>query len=216
MKDLNAPLFDIVVEYDDETGFLKNSFVQVPAVGVEKMAFSKQDKIRMVFADEKRKNYFMSVSILADTPILRKTKDGREFYVRFTSETIRKITNKMVMSGVQNEVTLQHDDSKKLDDVYLVEQFLSEKGRVYSPLFDIPEGSLVQTYWVKDDELYEKLLNDENFNGFSIEISANLEEVFSAVINEEKIQDDIRAIVFNKMLSDDQKEAQIRKILQLR
>lgn len=207
------PIFNIVVDYEDETGMLKNSFVANPAVGIEKLAFNNQEKVRMVFADENRKNCFMSVSILADTPILRRTQDGREFYVVFEKETIRKIVNKLVMEGKQNEVSLYHDDSKALDGVYLVEQFMVEKGRVESPKFDVPDGSLISTYWVKDDELYTQLLNDENFNGFSIELSANLEAQFESHFSEQVITNKIKEIVFREDLSDEDKEKIIRELV---
>lgn len=207
------PVFNIVIEYDDETGMIRNSFVANPAVGIEKLAFNAQEKTRMVFADESRKNCFMSVSILADTPILRRTQDGREFYVVFEKETIRKIVNKLVMEGKQNEVSLYHEDSKVLENVFLVEQFMVEKGRVESPKFDVPDGSLISTYWVKDDEMYNQLLSDPNFNGFSIEISANLEAQFEAHFSDEVIANKIKEIVFREDLSDEDKEKIIKELI---
>jgi hypothetical protein len=96
----------------------------------------------------------------------------------------------------------------------LVEHFIIDKGRVESPLFkDAPQGSWITTYWVKDKEQYEALKANPQFKGFSIEINAKIQEAFSAIVNEEKILNDIKDIAFNEMLSDSEKEAEIKKVL---
>jgi len=157
--------------------------------------------------DEKQQ-CFMSVSILADTPIPRVDKMGKPFNVVFTKDVIRVIANKLAMEGRGNEVSWQHTD-QIIKGVYLVEQFISEKDRVYSPLFNIPEGSLVQTYWVKDKKLYEQLSNDPKFQGFSIEIEARIEEAFNFSFS---IEDEIKNILLSD-LSDDEKYDRIAPLL---
>lgn len=209
-------VYNIVIEYDDETGMIRNSFVRNPAVEYERFAFSKVDNLYFDKNDVEQK--FMSVSILADTPILRRSKEGKEFYVVFSKETIKKIVNKLVMQNKINEVSFQHNEEQIIDEVYLVEHFFSEKGRVESPLFsNVPNGSWITTYWVKDKEKYNNLLSNPNFNGFSIEINAKIEEVFSSVFNsiigEETALTEIKDITFNIHTSDEEKEAQIKKVL---
>lgn len=84
------------------------------------------------------------------------------------------------MEGNLNEITFQHDDTQPIEGVYLVEHFFVEKDRVECPAFsNVPEGSWITTYWVKDKAQYNELLNNEEFNGFSIEIAARFEEEFS-------------------------------------
>ena len=204
-------IYDIVVEYDDQTGFIRNSFVQNPAVEYERFAFSKFDNFYFQKNDNEQK--FISISMVADTPILRRAEDGTEFYVRFSRETIKKIVNKLVMENKTNDASWQHSN-QILDEVFLVEHFILEKGRVESPLFkDAPDGSWVTTYWVKNKDKYDELKNDPEFRGFSIEINAKIQEAFSAHMEEEKMEKVIRGIVYNESLSDEQKKAQIKKVL---
>lgn len=210
-------VYNIVVEYDDETGMIRNSFVRNPAVEYTKFAFGKEED-NFYFDKNDVEQKFMSVSILADTPILRRSKTGEEFYVVFSKETIKKIVNKLVMQNKINEVSFQHNEEQIIDGVYLVEHFFSEKGRVESPIFSsVPDGSWITTYWVKDREKYDNLLSNPNFNGFSIEINAKIEEVFSSVfdsiIDEETALTEIKDITFNIHTSDQEKEAQIKKVL---
>jgi hypothetical protein len=210
-KDKELEIYDIVVDYEDKTGFIRNSFVANPAVEYERFAFSKFDNFYFQKNDSEQK--FISISMVADTPILRKAEDGTEFYVRFSRETIKKIVNKLVMENKTNEASWQHSN-EILDDVFLVEHFILEKGRVESPLFlDAPDGSWVTTYWVKDKKKYEELKNDPEFRGFSIEINAKIKEAFTAHISEEKLLADIKDIVFNETLSDEEKEGKLKKVL---
>ena len=203
--------YNIIVDYDmEDERMIRNSFVDAPAVEIEKLAFSKTKEMMKFNMDEKRQ-CFMSVSILADTPIPRIDKDGNPFNVVFTKDVIRVIANKLSMEGRGNEVSWQHTD-QIINGVYLVEQFISEKGRVYSPLFDIPEGSLVQTYWVKDKNMYEKLSNDPEFQGFSIEIEARIEEAFNTNFTIEDTTDKVKEILFSD-LSDDEKYDKINDLL---
>jgi len=205
--------YNIVVDYDnDNERMMRNSFVNQPAVEIEKFAFNAEV---LNFNKDESKQCFMSVSILADTPIVRKGKDGELFNVVFTKEVIRVIANKLAMEGKGNEISWQHT-SEIIKDVYLVEQFISEKDRVYSPKFNVPEGSLIQTYWVKDKKLYDTLANDKSFQGFSIELEARIQEAFSSSFttdNEEVKYDKINDILFSDK-SDDEKYDEIKNILE--
>ena len=208
------PVYEIVVEYDDETGMLRNSLVKNPAVEYERLAFSKVEDIKLFFENNDTEQKFMSISMVADTPILRQAKDGSYFYVRFSKDVIKKIVNKLVMENKINDVSYQHEESQIVDGIYLVEHFFIEKGRVESPLFDnAPDGSWVTTYFVPDKKKYEALRKDKNFRGFSVELDAKIQEAFTGVINDEKLEKEIRDIAFDETLSEQQKEAQIKKVL---
>lgn len=201
--------YNIIVNYEDDSRMLRNSFVGEPAVEVDYIAFNKQKK-QLNFSGDDSRQMFMSVSILADTPIYRiDEQTGEEYTVTFPKETITVLVNKLIMEGRENEVTLYHDASKKVEGVYLVEHFQVEKGRVESPLFNVPDGSWITTYWVKDKAQYEALKADPNFNGFSIEINAQIEEAFS----NQNLLGEITRIFANMNLSDEEKLANIEKLL---
>ena len=208
-------IYEILVKIDDEnTGMLRNSFVDYPAVEYEKINFSK-DKVKITFSEDKSEQKFMSVSMLADTPIPRINEMTGEVYgVVFSKDTIKTIVNKLVMENKINEVSFQHTN-KLIEGVYLVEHFFVEEGRVETPLFQgVPDGSWITTYWVKDTEQYNELVADESFNGFSIELNAQLEEMFSSQVEEEieKVYDDIVSILESES-TDEEKESKLKDLL---
>jgi hypothetical protein len=214
---MDIKTYEIIVEYDDTTGMLRNSFVNQPAVEINKFTFSKQkEEIKLVFDKQGNNQCFMSVSILADTPIRRTIKGEDDFNVVFSKDSVRRIANKLAMDGRGNEVSWQHTNSI-ISNVYLVEQFIIEEGRVTSPIFkDVPEGSLIQTYWVKDTAMYDKLANDPDFGGFSIEIEAKIKEIMfskTSPVTDESIVGDIHSILNEESLSDDEKYTKIDDIV---
>jgi hypothetical protein len=209
-------VYKIKVNEDDQvTGFIRNSFVELPSVEYEYYAFDENNGI-MKFQSDDTSQSFMGVSILADTPIPRLTDKGELYYVVFDKDTIRTILNKLVIEDKDNEVSLYHDASKQLDGVYMVERFQVEKGRVETPKFpNIPDGSLITTYYVKDKEKYHQLLNDEKFRGFSIEIKSKVELMFESSfqkMQEEIILNNIKTILASD-LSDNDKEIKIKNLI---
>ena len=208
-------IYEIKVDMmDEDTGMLRNSFVDHPAVEYTKLDFNKQEtKTKTISFSQDSQQKFMSVSMVADRPIARLDVFSGEVYgIVFTKESIRDIVNKFVVDGNINEVSFQHTE-QLIDGVYLVEHFITKEGVVEAPAFkDLPYGSWVTTYYVPDTQLYNKLKADETFNGFSIEISATLDEMFST-IEEDKLYDEIETILESDNLSDEQKEIKIKDIL---
>jgi len=215
MEDIK--IYEIKVDMmDEDTGMLRNSFVDHPAVEYTKLDFNKQEtKTKTISFSQDSEQKFMSVSMVADTPIPRMDNFSGEVYgIVFTKESIRNIVNKFVMDGNINEVSFQHTE-QLIDGVYLVEHFITKEGVVEAPAFkDLPYGSWVTTYYVPDTQLYNKLKADESFNGFSIEISATLDEMFSSV-EEDKLYDEINDVLKSDM-TDEDKESKIKDILDIK
>lgn len=216
MKDIR--IYQIEIDYEnDNLGISRNSFVDMPAVEYTKLDFSKESSLhKIAFASDDSEQKFMSVSMVADTPIERRDSFTGEIYgVQFSKDSIKKIVNKFVMDGNINEVSFQHTD-ELVDGVYLVEHFITRKGVVEAPAFKgLPEGSWVTTYWVKDKAQYEALKEDETFNGFSIEITAKLEEMFSKTSSDEQLYNEIKSIIESDK-SDEDKENEIRNALKIK
>lgn len=197
-----------IIDFDEdnpELGLVANSFVADPAVaideGVKLFAFNKEAKHIHFNKDSEQK--FLSVSILANTPIPRKF--GK---VIFTEEVIDKLILSMVKNNHINKVTFNHN-GQLIEGIYLTSHFKLKKGRVESPLFEgVPEGSWVTEYYVEDKELYETLKNTPHFNGFSVEIKGWLEEQ-----EEKAIENHFKAILEDECLSDEDKYSKISSYL---
>jgi len=201
---------------DDDLGMMRNSFVTNPAVQYTKLDFNANKEIVSVNfdADSISEQRFTSVSLIADTPIPRiHPITGELFGVVFSKETIKKIVNKFIINGNQNEVSFQHTD-KLVDGVYLIEHFTTKNGIVEAPGFeDLPEGSWVTTYYVPDLDQYNALKEDESFKGFSIELNAKLDLMLFG--DEKVILSSIESIL-NSDESDENKELKIKDILNIK
>lgn len=156
-----------------------NSGVDMPAVEIDFLAFNKKvEKEKLLLSSSDEKQMFMGVSILADVPIVQKRKDGTLIETVFYKDDIKQIVTNYIIDGKQHKFNYNHNKSKEIKGIYMVENFFLDKDRISSPLFDnVTDGSYITTYYVPDKMQYLELKNDPNFNGFSIEIDAVLEEI---------------------------------------
>ena len=104
----------------------------------------------------------------ANTPIYRRDRNGFEYYLVFTPETIKLMAEKMLKDNTQNQVDIEHN-GELIGSVNLIELFIkdSSKGIVPTYMEDIPDGSLMATYKVRDEKIWEAIKSGE-LNGFSL------------------------------------------------
>lgn len=175
----NLPIYKIVPpEMDDpESGMLLVSLVENPAVEEDFLAFAKEETLQFKMQDEE-KHIITGISIKADTPIYRRIAGG-ECYVVFEKNDIPKIVEKFFSEGLNNFISLQHNEKTMSNkDAILVESYFINKERGIVPVefSDVPDGSWVTSYKILNEDIWDQVKNGD-VKGFSIEISANLEEV---------------------------------------
>lgn len=164
-----------------------------------------------VFEDQSPKQIITAPVMLAETPIARFNPILGEYDVLFSEETIFNMMKKYFIENKINNVNEQHDPTKVVDGVYMIESFIVGD-RAKSELYpNVPRGSWMATFYIKDKEYYEKL-QEENFNGFSLE-GMFIEEYEDNMIG--KLYDQINKIM-DSDLSDVEKEKQIKKILNIK
>jgi hypothetical protein len=164
-----------------------------------------------IFEEKNTKQIITAPVMLAETPIPRFNPILGEYDVLFSEETIFNMMKKYFIENKINNVNEQHDPTKVVDGVYMIESFIIGD-RAKSELYpNIPKGSWMATFYIKDKEYYEKLMN-ENFNGFSLE-GMFIEEYEDNMIG--KLYDQVNKIMESD-LSDMEKENQIKKILNIK
>lgn len=174
---LNLPLYNITPDMTDENqGMFLVSLVEEPAVEIDFLAFAKEN---MLFAvQDTEKHIVTGVSILADTPIYRRNKNG-EFYVQFRKEDIPAIVEKFMQRGLSNFINIQHnEDTLSNTDAVLVESYFvnKERGIVPNEFANVTDGSWITSYKILNEDIWQQI-KDGDLKGFSIEISAELEPV---------------------------------------
>jgi hypothetical protein len=106
--------------------------------------------------------------MLAETPILRYNPDLGKYFVKFKPETIEKMMKKYFKENKIHKVNTNHDPKSVKNGVYMMESYIVGD-RNSSKLFpDLPEGSWVATFYVDNDEVWDKIKKGE-YNGFSLE-----------------------------------------------
>ena len=150
-----------------ESGIEAISVVDQPAIELDFIALNKQTKIKLVGVD-KKKRILLGAILVPNKPIYR-NQDGKEFYIYFSKDTVRKGMELFFKKGFQNNATEQHE--KRLMGCTLVESWIKEddvhdKSVKYG--LEAPIGTWLGSMKVDDDQTYEKALKGE-IKGFSIE-----------------------------------------------
>ena len=162
------PVFDALVP-DEDTGMLKISLVDLPAVMSDFLVFKQEREVQMYSIQDDEKRLVYGVVVRADYPIIRKSEKIGDYYIVFKADTIRKMAEKYLAEGRQNEGNVMH--STDVDGVQMVQWFIKDSARGVNPagFEDIADGSLFAEFHISDnDEVWEAVKNG-TYKGFSLE-----------------------------------------------
>lgn len=171
---MKFPIFDIIIDLDsEEMNMSCISLVTDPAVERDFECFSKDKKPMQFSITDHEKHCITGVAIRADVPIYRYSQELGDYYVRFTKQTIEQIVYKYSKQNLWNSVSLEHS-GHNIDTAVIVEFFLKSDEKCPKGFEDIENGSLMVTYKITDDNLWDTIKNSDEINGFSIEINADM------------------------------------------
>lgn len=188
MKTINGlPVYIAQIDNNEE-GILDISLVDYPAVKRDFVLFS-QDKMNFSIQSEE-KRIISGVVMLADTPIYRKSPTAGEYYIVFTRDIIEMMVEKMSFEGKLNNITLNHN-GQLVEGVTLVELFIKDSSKGLNPSYlpDVTEGSLIASYKVENEDIWNQIKAGE-FRGFS------LSGIFSAIPSLDQPLDDILDLLY--------------------
>lgn len=172
---MKLPIYDIIIDTDtDELNMSCISLVTDPAVERDFECFSKNNKPMQFSITNPEKHCITGVAIRADVPIYRYSPDKGEYYVRFSKETIEQIVYKYSKQNLWNSVSLEHS-GQNIDSAVMVEFYLKSENKCPKGFEEIENGSLMVTYKITDENLWDTVKNSDEINGFSIEIMADLQ-----------------------------------------
>ena len=96
-------------------------FVKRPQRGLSPLALS---KLQFKFADDE-KHIVIGPAMIPDMEILRRTDDGKPYYVRFSEETIREIAMKYMKEARTNATNTDHETGERAG-AYVYESWIVE------------------------------------------------------------------------------------------
>lgn len=179
------PVYQAVIS-DEETGMFKISLVDDPAVMSNFQAFDATRKMQLYAIQDEEKRLVRGCIMRADFPIYRRDEQMGEYYIIYKAEEIRKMAEKYLLEGRQNDVNLMHQEGSDVDGVQMVQYFIKGDGIQVDGFDECADGSLFGEFHVVNDSVWEQI-KAGTYKGFS------LEGVFDLVPEEDK--DDIQEIV---------------------
>ena len=175
------------------------SIVGSPAIERDFIALNKEP-LELAKADGERK-ILLGAALVPNKMIFRK-RGEEEFYVYFSKDTIKRVSELFLTKGNQNQATLEHE--VKLHGLSVVESWIVEdadkdKSNLYN--MSLPVGSWVVAMKVYNDEVWDDYIKTGKVKGFSIEgYFANKVNMADETTEEDKQLEEVRAI-FNQVLN---------------
>jgi len=155
----------------EEDGLSAMGFVDYPAIEKQLVYFG-DDRTNFTFGKEvEEQGIIVSPALIADKRIFRfDPETNEEYYVYFTEETIRELSQNFLKSGNHMNNTEQHE--REIEGVHLIyswivenqdDQLMSKYG-----FKDIPNGSWAVAYKIENEDIKAKIKSGE-IGGISIE-----------------------------------------------
>lgn len=163
----NLPLYEALIN-DLEDGIFAVSLVSTPATESNWQCFSKEEQMYSIENEEE--HIITGVIMLANTPIFRRDDSGYEYNIVYTPETIKLMSEKMLKDMAHNQIDIEHQGNiLPAGTVNLVEIYIKDSEKGISPNFlkDIPDGSLIGSYKIHDDVLWN-MCKEGTLHGFSL------------------------------------------------
>jgi len=157
----------IIDEQDEQSGIDAVSVVHSPAIEENFIALNKHEIELKEVDTEKR--ILMGAALVPNKQIYRRNAKNEEYYIYFSSDTIRKASELFLMRSNQNNATYEHE--KKLTGLSVVESWIIEdeqkdKSKLYG--FDLPKGTWMISMKVNNEEVWNDV-KEGKVKGFSIE-----------------------------------------------
>ena len=162
------PVYQIVVEDNDDTGIALISLVDDPAISMKGMAFS--NKSSMSFKEVGDKQVIVGPALIPDMRIYREDDKYGKYYVTFSRETIEKMVEKFNKFGSNRKINIDH--SNQMVDAFIMEDWIVEdsvydKSRKYG--FEVPVGTYMIMVKIEDTNFWNTEVKGNGKFGFSIE-----------------------------------------------
>ncbi len=165
-KENKLPVIYLTIDDNEEAGVDAVALVDTPAIEREWMAFNKKKTYRFEVTSED-KRIISGPLMVAGLPIYRRDEEGKEYYVVFDANTIRKIVYKYMKQGRTDSVNEMHETA--LDGVFMFESFIIDEMKPTPKGFsELPNGSWFGSFRVENDDVWQQV-KDGDFKGFSVE-----------------------------------------------
>ena len=205
MKKKLTKITELVISDDNEELSIDAiSLVTSPAIEVDFVFFGK-DKHNLTFSKiDEEKRMLISPALIPNKQIFRYNPNtDSEYYVYFSTDTVRKASELYLKYNNHHKATYQHQD--RVAGVLTVESWIKEgdqdKSKMYG--YDLPNGTWFVKMKIENNDLWKKIKAGE-LKGLSIEgyFVDKMEKMSKTVTDEEIVE------AYNELV----KEGKINKV----
>ena len=194
----------VISDDNEELSIDAISLVTSPAIEVDFVFFGK-DKHNLTFSKiDEEKRMLISPALIPNKQIFRYNPNtDSEYYVYFSTDTVRKASELYLKYNNHHKATYQHQD--RVAGVLTVESWIKEgdqdKSKMYG--YDLPNGTWFVKMKIENNDLWEKIKAGE-LKGLSIEgyFVDKMEKMSKTVTDEEIVA------AYNELV----KEGKINKV----
>lgn len=177
MKNKDLAVFEFIIDDTEEMGVQAISIVDDPAFQSSLVAFENQKPKFVQFADKKgrkKKRICAGLSLIPNVLIYRIDPQFGEYFGYFSAETIEKIVEKYHEQMNSNKVNINHDPEKYID-AFMVSDYIVDSEEKVADLkrmgieHENIMGSWFTAFKIKDEKVFEQILQGDAKTGFSVE-----------------------------------------------
>ena len=163
------PVYEALISSEDD-GIVTISLVDEPAVESDFVCFAKDAGKQLFALKDSAERLITGCLMKAETPIYR-NDNGYEYYIVFSKKTIQTMARKMLSDGTFKNIDTQHNgELLPQGALTLMELYVKDSNKGIDPNFvDVPDGSLMVTFKVNDESIWQECANGDFLNGFSLE-----------------------------------------------
>ena len=202
------PVYNAIIS-DEETGMMKISLVDDPAVMSDFQAFDRHHIPQMYAISDEEKRLVRGVVMRADFPIYRSDDKIGEYYIIYKADQIRLMAEKYLAEGRQNHVNLMHEEGSDVEGVQMVQYFIKGDGVTVDGFDECADGSLFAEFHVVNDDVWEDI-KAGTYKGFSLEGYFDLQPETDADEVQEIV--DILDGAFRKLFKSDKIMSKLKRL----
>lgn len=183
------PVYEIIAQDDETFAYDKISIVDKPAIMQDFYAFNSQS-LPYKFEVDHEKQILAGPFMIPDLPIYRVDETGKEFFVKFSKDTVAKLHYNFNRSNNNHAINIMHGD--KMAEAFVIENWIIEdekfdKSRKYG--FKLPVGTSFGLVKIESKEFWDKEIKTGNLRGFSIEAMLSVGDKPVGTIKMQKFMD---------------------------
>lgn len=180
------PVYEFIVDVNElytseQAGLKAIAIVDEPAILVDFLKFSKQNKFEQFKVQDKEKRILTGPAMIAGMRIYRQDENVGEYYGYFSKQTIQDMVQAFFKKGLINNFNLNHNSEDKANDCFIIESWFtgSENDKSKELGYNLPEGSWMISVKVDNEEIWNNYLKTGELNGFSVEVYTDALKVFA-------------------------------------